>query len=262
MRNLIFANITCLRKNKLFWAGIVLSMIYSAFLLVINYLEMTNSSETAIMQLNWYFLSALSVAGIFCPIFSGWFIGTEYSDGTVRNKLIAGHKRSSIYSANVFIIFLAECLVFVAASLVVFAVGVPLFGCHFLYPMQFVSYLVSGILMLGAFSGVFTFISMLASSKAAAVAACMITYAVLFAAANFLRITVFSYYGEMPLASMSDETIRLVLVFLYDFLPTGQSSQISSGILLHPYIFPLYAIVNIVLTTACGLTIFKKKDLK
>ena len=50
MRKLIFANMTRLRKNKLFWTGIVISMAYSAFLLIMNYLEMLISPEARPFQ--------------------------------------------------------------------------------------------------------------------------------------------------------------------------------------------------------------------
>lgn len=262
MRKLIFANMTRLRKNKLFWAGIVISMAYSVFLLIMNYLEMLISPEAEIMPLNWYFLSAVSVAGIFCAVFCGLFIGTEYNDGTMRNKLIAGHKRTDIYLANVIIIFLAEVIISLVACIVVLIIGIPLFGCYFVYPMRFALNIFCGILMLGAFAGVFSLIAMLSSNKATSATACMITYVLLFVIGNLLRVKVFSNYGMMPSVNASDETLRLVMEFLYDFLPTGQSFQISSGVILHPYRFPLYAIINIGLTTVCGLAIFKKKDLK
>lgn len=262
MRNLIFANLTRLRKNKLFWSGIAASMAYSVFLLIMNYHEMVISPEPEIMPLNWYFLSALSVAGIFCAVFCGLFIGTEYNDGTIRNKLIGGHRRTNIYLANMFIIFFAELIIAFSAWLVVLILGIPLFGCYFLYPIQFALNIFCGVLMLGAFAGVFTLISMLINSKATSVTVCMITYVLLFVLGSFLRIKVFSYYDTMSLANTSNEALKLIWEFLYDFLPTGQSFQISSGIILHPLKFTIYAIINILLTTVCGLGIFKIKDLK
>lgn len=45
MRNLIFANFTRLKKSKLFRAGIIVSSLYTVFLLIMNYLEMTASVE-------------------------------------------------------------------------------------------------------------------------------------------------------------------------------------------------------------------------
>ena len=93
MRNLIYVNMMRLKKSRIFRAGVAVSMAYVAFLLFMNYQEMTDSPETVIGQLNWYFLSTLPVASAFCSVFCGMFLGTEYSDGTMRNKLMVGHTR-------------------------------------------------------------------------------------------------------------------------------------------------------------------------
>lgn len=262
MRNLIFANFTRLKKSKLFWTGIIVSALYTVFLLVMNYLEMAASAEITTVSLNWFFFSAISVAAIFCPIYSGFFIGTEYSDGTIRNKLIAGHKRCSIYFANGITIFCAEGLLFLVNAAIIIALGIPMFGLNIEYPLNFIIYLLAGILMLAAFASLFTMVSTLISNKTSSVAACLIIYAVLFIITNYLRIAVFSYYGDMTLGGISNEAIRIMLEFLYDFLPTGQSLQISSGVILRPYSVILYSLLNVALTTVWGLFVFKRKDIK
>ena len=87
MRNLIYVNMMRLKKSRIFRAGVAVSMAYVAFLLFMNYQEAADTPETVIRQLNWYFLSTLPVASAFCSVFCGMFLGTEYSDGTMRNKL-------------------------------------------------------------------------------------------------------------------------------------------------------------------------------
>ena len=56
------------------------------------------------------------------------FIGTEYSDGTIRNKIVVGHSRSTIYLANLLTCCFAGlimCLCFILPTL---AIRIPLFG--------------------------------------------------------------------------------------------------------------------------------------
>ncbi|MGY3662454.1 MAG: hypothetical protein ACXAHE_00930 [Roseburia sp. 1XD42-69] len=39
------------------------------------------------------------------------FLGTDYSDGTIRNKLTVGHTRTNIYLANLIVTFAAGLLI-------------------------------------------------------------------------------------------------------------------------------------------------------
>lgn len=260
MRNLIYVNMMRLKKSRIFCAGIIVSMAYVAFLLIMNYQEMAYSPETVISQLNWYFLSTLPITSAFCSVFSGLFLGTEYSDGTIRNKLMVGYTRKEIYCANLVAVFLANVFVYFAGCLVVAVVG-PMFGWNLVAPMNFALRMFSGILMLGAYAGVFTLLSMLIDSKAVSAAGCMVFYAILFIGSPFLQAAVYSYYETMPWNYLPDKSIQPLLEFLYDFLPSGQVMQIS-GITLHPYRLPIYSVICIAITTVCGMAVFAKKDLK
>lgn len=262
MRNLILVNLMRLKKSRVFCGGVIISMLYSAFLLVMNYREMAVSPETAITHLNWYFLSPLAFSGVFCAIFCSMFVGTEYSDGTIRNKLMVGYTRGSIYCANLIAVFLANVFVYAAACLVVALIGIPMFGGNLIFPMQFALKTFSGILMLASFAGIFTMLSMLISNKAASVAACTIVYALMLEGGTLLRIAVYNYYMDKPSADIANASINPIIEFLYDFLPTGQSSQIVGGMLWNPYRLPLYSIIIIILTTIFGIVVFAKKDIK
>ena len=56
------------------------------------------------------------------------FIGADYHNGTIRNKLISGLPRYKIYFANLItVMVIAECMN-VAAMLVFYPLTLPLFG--------------------------------------------------------------------------------------------------------------------------------------
>lgn len=261
MRNLIYVNMMRLKKSRIFRAGVVVSMAYVAFLLFMNYQEKAESPETVIGQLNWYFLSTLPVAGAFCSVFCGMFLGTEYSDGTMRNKLMVGHTRKEIYCANLLTVFLANAFVYLAGCLVTVIMGVPMFGWNLANPVQLAFRMFSGILMLASYAGIFTLLSMLIDNKTISATVCMVLYALFFIGAPFLQTAVFSYYHGASLNHMPRESVRPFLEFLYDFLPAGQELQIS-GIFIHLYRLPIYSVICVALTTVCGMAVFVRKDIK
>lgn len=257
MRNLIFVNMMRLRKSRIFFGGVIVSMAYIAFHLFMNYQDIKALPEIVVKyDPNWYFLfdsnvSPLSIASAFCSVFCSIFVGTEYSDGTMRNKLMVGHTRKNIYCANLLTVFLATAFVYLAGFLIAIIVGIPMFGWNLAYPMQFVFRIFSGILMLAAYAGIFTLLSMLIDSKAVAVTVCIVFYVLLFEVGPSLQI----HYMDI-------ESVRPLQEFLYDFLPSGQEFQISSGNIQRPYRLPVYSMICIALTTVCGMTVFEKKDLK
>ena len=51
MRNLIYVNMMRLKKNRIFRAGVAVSMAYVAFLLFMNYQEAADTPETVIRQI-------------------------------------------------------------------------------------------------------------------------------------------------------------------------------------------------------------------
>ena len=169
--------------------------------------------------------------------------------------------RKEIYIANLLTVFLANAFVYLAGCLVTAAMGTAMFGWNLANPMQLAFRMFSGILMLGAYAGIFTLLSMLIDSKAISATVCMVSYVVLFLGAPFLQTAVFSYYHGASLNHMPSESVRPLLEFLYDFLPVGQELQIS-GIFIHLYRLPVYSVICIALTTVCGMAVFTKKDLK
>lgn len=174
---------------------------------------------------------------------------------------MVGHTRKEIYFANLLTIFLANAFVYLAGCFVTGVMGTAMFGWNLANPMQLAFRMFSGILMLGAYAGVFTLISMLIDNRAISATVCMVLYVVMFIGTPFLQTAVFSYYHGASLNHMPSESIRPLLEFLYDFLPVGQELQIS-GIFIHLCRLPVYSVICIALTTACGIFIFTKKDLK
>ena len=84
MSRLLAAGFTRLKKSKIFWLLMVMMFALGIFFPVSQYNSMQkyNTSGT----LDSPFFSHVMFMGILTAVFCSLFIGTEYSDGTIRNK--------------------------------------------------------------------------------------------------------------------------------------------------------------------------------
>lgn len=85
MRRLLAANIRRLMMNKTFWQS-VSCMVIIECLLCLFLLNQTS------MSFDFLIFLSFQCIGVLTSIFFSLFLGCEYSDGTIRNKLIVGFK--------------------------------------------------------------------------------------------------------------------------------------------------------------------------
>ncbi|MFA6935317.1 MAG: ABC transporter permease, partial [Sphaerochaetaceae bacterium] len=115
-----------LRKNLVFYLCI-LFMIGSAILRLVTSYRMKVEYGYQI-DIGEMLFSATLLLGIAASVFSGLFLGTEYSDGTMRNKLIVGHGRLSIYLSSLVVVTSAILVMFFSYFFVILGIGSILFG--------------------------------------------------------------------------------------------------------------------------------------
>ena len=94
MGKLLHASLIRLFKSKLFWLGMIFMLLMVGYTLNrCRYLYETDKLETAVFHhINWF--------GQLAAVFCGLFIGMDYQNGTICNKLVKGHRRSSLYLVN------------------------------------------------------------------------------------------------------------------------------------------------------------------
>ena len=98
MNKLLSANFMRIKKNKTFWSGVIFMFGLGIFFPVRRYVDMVQTGWVNNLDDGFYFCAVL--IAIVMAVFCSMFIGTEYSDGTIRNKIIVGQKRSAVYLAN------------------------------------------------------------------------------------------------------------------------------------------------------------------
>ena len=123
MTNLLSANLFRLRRSRLFWLSLLLTTAAGVWQPLQTWLEYQRK-----FPLDAVFFVYAMLIGLLLSVFLSLFFGAEYSDGTIRNKLAAGHTRVSVYLANLITAVFAAltfCSVYILCTL---AVGVPLLG--------------------------------------------------------------------------------------------------------------------------------------
>ena len=95
MSKLLHSNFERLKRYPIFWIEMILAIGYSIFVCMILYQDMIRYEESVAMES--ILFNFLVLIGIVMAVFCSLFIGTEYSDGTIRNKLIIGHSRNNIF---------------------------------------------------------------------------------------------------------------------------------------------------------------------
>lgn len=279
MSRLLNVNFSRMWKNKLFWGEILCMFALGIFFVVTVYQVGQQTGEQ--MYLDSSLQGYPMLIGFLCALFCGVFGGTEYSDGTIRNKLIAGHTRWSVYLSSLIVHAVEVFLCLVSFLLADLALGLPLFG-GFMGDGRMIAIMLAGsaVTML-AYSAIFTLISMLCQSKTMGVCFCLILYCVFFfTAMNIAQrleepemLEGYTYMTDAGVTEHEDPqpnhryltgTKREVYEFFNDFLPCNQMYQYTNTMMDVSDVgrLMLYSLGIVIVVTVAGIFVFRKKDVR
>lgn len=275
MRKLISADFCRLRRDKVFWIGAAAMLAFTvALMLVGDQVALKDSSEFQYALDDDYFCYAIPI-GLPIAVYVSLFLGTEYSDGTIRNKLVVGHTRRDIYLSHLFTNIVGG-LSMLLASLLGGLVGIPFLGTWKMGKMVLV-FLIISVMFIISYVAIFTLIGMLCSNKAISAVLTILLFLGLmyFAMYLYFRLRepeminglVITQEGmQMGDPSPNSRYItgikREIYQFIIDFLPTGQCGQMQELNVLHPVRMLVSSVVIAIVTTLGGIFAFERKDLK
>ena len=299
MNRLLSVNFARLKKNKLFWIGFIGMFAFGAGMSLTSYFRGQQAGyQPAII--NDVFFFHVNVIGFVAAAFCSLFLSTEYREGAIRNKLIVGHTRASVYLSNLIVNSVAILMMNISYTLAVCIVGLPLLG-NFVGIDTIVVLKLFGINILAtlSYTALFTLIGMINQNNAmVTIISVLIALVLLFVSplinekllepkvnaavegvpgTNEMRIV-----SEEPNPYYIDGAKRSLYQFLEDFLPSGQFMQIIKNtetgreediapeILLgiielkEPNYIKVsaYSLLLITVTTGIGIFVFGKRDLK
>lgn len=263
MSRLLSADFARLKKNKFFWICMIGMFLFGVFMAVMHYIAMQEYGENKPQITSILFSYALVVVFLI-PAFVSLFVGTEYSDGTIRNKMIIGHTRSRIYLSNLIVCSIAG-LVFCTCYLIgVFAVALPLYTIDTDILKGIMILILCSFVMSIAFTALCVLTAMLCQNKALTavvniLAACFLLVMSIYIMNKLSEPEVYPGYsvitdsgevevlGNEPNPDYLRGTEREIYQFFNDFIPTGQAVNITqAGGYNHPSaeIHPISAAIS------------------
>lgn len=281
MINLLSSGFARLKKSRLFWAFCIIAFLWSALMNFLAYDSVTAFGEIYLTASGGlYLMMPLFYIAPAEAIFCAFFIGTDYSDGTIRNKVLVGCHRKDVYLSN-FILTCFAGLMFCAAHLLgTLLVGLPLIG-----PMIFtsVSYtllrLFYSALVVILTSAVFTALCTLNSNKTHAV----VIGILLSVAMIVVGVSVYAvleepeYYNRYVVTAEGEEKVetgipnpryvsspaRDVLEWVGAAIPMSASlDMMEPSEEMPPIRIPLCQAGLAVILTLAGIAAFERKDIK
>ena len=275
MSKLLSANFLRLKHSKLFWAGMLLMFLFGLLPVLSLYNMHVRYGYDTVLDSTLFSYTIL--IGLVTAIFTSLFVGTDYSDGTIRNKLIVGHTRIAIYLANLVTMGAAALLFCLSCLVSTLAFGLPLLGTPVAGLQTLCPLLFGSLLLALAFAAIYTMVGMVCSNKAAVAIICLVLLMLLMIFSSWIvaMLAEPEFYENYALTDGEMEVIenvrnpryptgvwRDVLEFLNDFLPTGQSMQYSQTQVAHPWLMALWSFLIALGATLAGALMFRRKDIQ
>lgn len=239
MGRLLRADFVCLLKSRIFW----LCMAF-VFGLAACFMKIEKTASPDLML----FKGGQLISLVF-SLFIGFYIGTEYSDGTIRNKIIAGHSRLPVYFADFTVCAIGAAIMYLIYVLAVLAAAAALHREFEMPPGDTALAVLCFFVTITAYTAIFMMVCMLVGKRPEGMVMSFLVLVMLLMVGEYItdeiaangqeyRIagTVYSgdESGEMHLESVDIEknpyyltgTKRRVYGFLNDFLPSCQIQRL------------------------------------
>lgn len=274
MIKLIRAGLNRLKKNALFWGVALFTAAMSFFLIYTNYMDKIDYDN--FIEIEQLFINNIAFTGVIIAAFASLFIGQEYSDGTLRNKVILKFSRVKIYLSNFILVSAVSVLMEILHLLIIALIGIPIFGSIQMPLDHFAMILLCVFVNILAYSAIFTFLAMILSNKAInAVTSLLLAFTMMIVSLTLINkinapeyITVarvvndqYTLVDEKNPKYLS-EGQRTAYTHVLRSIPTGQCFLLAGRMETDISTLPFYSFTVILFFTGSGLFLFKQKELK
>ncbi len=279
MRKLLRAEFGRLFQNRLFYGILLVAILFAAYVVGVRWYDG--------LTVDWYepqyddvFLMGNVILVFFMAGFMGLFVGTEFSDGTIRNKLMVGHVRWKLYLTELVVTLVANLVMIAVWMLTVLGVGCLLIGTPDVPIGKLISAIFITVCAVVSFTAILLLVIMAIANKSTGAVVCiLLTIAMFFASmfvSNGLNQPKF-YEGYEIIDPETMEVVqrepepnpyyitglkRAIYEKLEEIMPISQLILAMSYYVEGLGRMCLYDGGILVIATAAGMWIFRKKDLK
>lgn len=278
MSRLLCANFARMIKSKIFWVLEIFLAGYGIFAYASLAGSIKNGRAIPAGFLPYFFNEMLAMGAV-VALFTVFFLGVEYSDGIVRNKISVGHTRKDIYLANLITCYIAAVIQFLTYTLTALLTGGLLIGSASFNGLNQLPWRIGcSLLILLVYAAIFTLLVMSDGNKARVTAVSFILVIVFFilmmqiygdlAQPELTSRTVISEDGEVqeeeniPNPRYVSGTKRVIYEWIDTFLPADQVMYVLYPETVFSVKTPLCLLGESLALIGFGLYIFKRKDIK
>ena len=282
MYKLLKANLFRLKRDNIFLVFIVISIGVALFTIFqakgnegyeINAVFLTSLDEVLVKYI--YYI------GFFMAFFISLFIGKEYGEGVIRNKIITGHKKTDIYLANLICCILVAIMMVLVYMSIVLLVGIGLFGKLKMSLAKYAFIMLKIVIVIISYCSIYNFITLLSTDMSISLIINITIFVIMWLSSYSLYMVIIAqpYYttetwdeqgvkqveiGEVN-PNYPSKTKRNIAKIVYYTLPIGltnetekETKEYENSIVI-PLYYPIMAVIVINLV---GIELFKKKELK
>lgn len=268
MYKLLRAGFFRLKKDVIFWLFIFATIIIARYLLW--YSNRATILDSLLNKYIWFI-------GILIAIFISIFVGKEFSEGIIRNKIIVGHSRTSIYISKLIISVITSILCEIIYIAIILLIGIPLYGKLQMPTSQFAMSMLNTFLIITSFCSIYHFITMICPDITVSVTINILIFIAMFIASSSLE-----YIANSPkyiTHTFTDNEVSYIISqepnpnypgdqkvkqakILYLSIPQGQAMAIFNNEAELLSQMPIYSVILIIVVNICGIYLFSKKELK
>lgn len=262
MGDLMSAGLVRLLRSHGLWAAGLLASVFSLAMLFswyhTNQVFIDLGDADRILHLEEFLFSYANIYSYLMAGFAAMHLGTEFSSGGVRNMIAHGIPRTKVYLSQMAAVALggfAVCIITPEVSLIV---GLPLYGPPRSGVSVILRTLMGTMLTSLSLSALFTAVITAMGGRAAAVIPCAALALTGQLAASQIRLYILRC-EQMP---GTDTRWYGLCHLLYDFLPAGQLARYAALETAGFLSMAGWALVLTALSTAVGLFLFRRQELR